>query len=90
MPRTPFFTLLRLIACGWVAAPLLIAQEPAVTRIADLMATPRVEAANRPAVRVRGLVSLVGEGLANTRGDAPALSSFCVEDESAGIWVAVS
>lgn len=55
------------------------------------MAIPRSEAARQPAVRVRGIVSMVGDGLAGTeKRKEQVLSSFCMEDESAGIYVAVS
>ncbi|MGB8169541.1 MAG: hypothetical protein WCF18_18720, partial [Chthoniobacteraceae bacterium] len=88
--RGTLTAVLGVIASVWMAAPTLRAQELAPTRIADLLAIPRIEAAKRPTVRVRGLVSLVGEGLASPAKTPPALASFCVEDESAGIWVAVS
>lgn len=64
-------------------------QDANFSSIADLRATSRMEAAQRFGVRVRGIVSLVGEGLASPTS-TPALTSFCIEDESAGIWVNVS
>ena len=64
-------------------------QELVITAISNLRATPRDQAAQRPIVRVRGTVSLVGDGLVSSN-DKPALSSLCIEDDSAGIWVSVS
>ncbi len=81
--------MLRVMAASWIVVPALLAQEPPLTPVADLLAIPRVEAVKRPAVRVRGIVSLVGEGLASPGKSPPVLSSFCVEEESVGIWVVV-
>ena len=68
-----------------------LAQKVPLGRIVDLMATPRSAAAKRPEVRVRGLVSIVGEGLGGVdKKTDQVLSSFCMEDGLAGIWVSVS
>ncbi len=88
--RTHVFISSGVLACVWICTPGLMAQEAPPTRIADLLATPRIEAAKRPAIRIRGVVSLVGEGLASTPKLPPVLLSFCIEDESAGIWVVVA
>ena len=76
-----------LLALALLGAVARGAEEPPLTPVAEVMATSRVEAARRPAVRVRGVVSLVGEGLASSATSPAVLASFCVEDESAGIWV---
>ena len=72
----------------WLSVSGLAQDSPPVS-IAKMRETPRSEAASRPEVHVRGIVSLVGEGLASPT-NTPAMSSFCMEDESAGIWVNVS
>ena len=75
----------------WMIASMLAAQDAPLSRIDELMATPRSEAAKRPPVRVRGVVSLIGEGLAGAeKKKEQVLSSFCIEDETGGIWVSVS
>ena len=57
------------------------------SKISDLMSTPRHEAAKRKPVRVRGMVSLLGDGITSLPTDIKASRSFCIEDSSAGIWV---
>ena len=79
--------ILRGLALTTLALAAVHAQEPVVTPIARLLAVPRTEAAKRPPVRIRGLVSLVGEGLASPERKEPVLASFCVEEDGAGIWV---
>ncbi len=61
--------------------------QPPISKIADLMATPRDQAAERKPVRIRGTVSLVGDGITSSNRKNKAARSFCVEDASAGIWV---
>lgn len=75
----------------WIIAALALAQDFPLSHIDALMATPRSEAAKRPAVRVRGVISLLGEGLAGVdRKKDQGLASFCMEDASGGIWVSLS
>ena len=75
----------------WMIATMLVAEEAPISRIDALMATPRSESARRPAVRVRGVVSLIGEGLVGAeKKKEQVLSSFCLEDETGGIWVSVA
>lgn len=69
--------------------PAECGQDTVSTPIADLRATPKEATAKRPFVRVRGIVSLVGDGLASPT-NSPGLTSFCIEDTTAGIWVNVS
>ena len=77
--------------CAWHLALMLTAQDISLSRINTLMAMPRSEAAKRAPVRVRGVVSIIGEGLAGAeKKKEQVLSSFCIEDESGGIWVSVS
>ena len=64
-----------------------IAQEQPISKIADLMATPRDQVAQRKPVRIRGTVSLIGDGISTDPRKRKAGQSFCVEDSSAGIWV---
>ena len=76
---------------AWVMATMALAQESPLSHIDALMATPRSEAAKRPFVRVRGVVSLIGEGLAGAeKKKEQVLSSICMEDETGGIWVSVA
>lgn len=70
-----------------VTVAFAIADETPVSRIADLMATPRDQTAQRKPVRVRGTVSLIGDGITSRPREVNAAQSFCVEDPSAGIWV---
>ncbi len=78
-----------ILACN--LAMVIIAQDKPLSRIAVLMSTPRLEAAKRPSVRVRAIVSLIGEGLAGAeKKKEQVLSSFCIEDASGGIWVSVA
>lgn len=72
--------------CANQAALFAIAQEHPIRKIADLMATPRDHAEQRIPIRVRGTVSLLGNGISYARW-ANAVQSFCIEDPSAGIWV---
>ncbi|MGB7329013.1 MAG: sensor histidine kinase [Rubripirellula sp.] len=72
--------------CATQAVHFAVAQERPVSKIADLMATPRDQAVLRKPIRVRGTVSLLGNGISNP-GLANAAQSFCIEDPSAGIWV---
>ncbi len=77
------------IGCALVGRA--VAQEDSPLKsLADVRAITRAEAVKRPAVRVRGVVSLLGEGLASSGRVAPALSSFCIEEQTNGIWVTVS
>lgn len=81
-----------LIACS--IAMSVRAAEVKCSQIYDLLSTPRLDAAKRPSVRVRGVVSVIGEGLApagkkRVENNQQALSSFCMEDASGGIWVSV-
>ncbi|MFK8114390.1 MAG: sensor histidine kinase [Rubripirellula sp.] len=69
------------------AESFAIPPEQAVSTIADLMTTPRDQAALRKPIRVRGTVSLVGDGISSPNHRLKAAMSFCVEDASAGIWV---
>lgn len=83
------FTTLCLAMVEWLFVVTAPAADLATMRIADLLAVPRMEAAKRPSIRVRATVSAIGEGLIS--GDRQsALSTFCIEDESAGIWVLVA
>lgn len=84
------------IAIFWVGLSFLgsiqanrfaIAQERPISRIADLMATPRDQAAQRKPIRVRGTVSLIGDGITSYPRKIKAAQSFCLEDPSASIWV---
>lgn len=70
------------------------ATEVRCCQIYALLSIPRLDAAKRPSVRVRGIVSVIGEGLAPAGKERvaktqKALSSFCIEDSSGGIWVSV-
>ncbi|WP_372897817.1 sensor histidine kinase [Stieleria sp.] len=58
-----------------------------MSRIADLMATPRDQAIQRRPIRIRGTVSLIGDGITSAPRKVKASQSFCVEDSTAGIWV---
>jgi signal transduction histidine kinase len=64
-----------------------IGQEPSISRIVDLMATPRDQLTQRNRVRVRGTVTLIGDGITTDKLNKPAARSFCIEDASASIWV---
>jgi signal transduction histidine kinase len=84
--------ILTFIACS--IAVSVMAQDIECSPIHALLSTPRVEAAKRPSVRVRGVVSVLGEGLAEVgkkivKNKEQALSSFCMEDDSGGIWISV-
>lgn len=79
--------LLRVMALGWLLAVPAVAQDLPLSKIADLLATPRTEAAGLPEVRVRGVVSLVGIGFPVPLNSTSKLADFCVEDETAGIWI---
>lgn len=57
-----------------------------ISKIADLMATPRAELANRTLVTVRGTVSAVTDGIAALSRNS-AHSFFCIEDDTGGIYV---
>ncbi len=79
---------------GWILLSLLSgdmgsarAESIAPSRIEQLMRTPPHLAAERPEVRVIGLVSAVGDGLAAEGNRPPGESFFCVEQDSVGIWV---
>ncbi|MGB7343807.1 MAG: ATP-binding protein [Pirellulaceae bacterium] len=72
--------------CAIQADHFAIAQELPISEIAELMATPRDQAMRRKPIRIRGTVSLLGNGISNPRS-ANAAQSFCVEDPTAGIWV---
>ena len=81
--------ILTIVACSF--AILTVAQDADLSQIGALMSTPRKEAAKRPFVRVRAVVSLIGEGLAGAeKKKEQVLSSFCMEDVSGGIWVSVA
>ena len=81
--------ILTIVACSF--AILAVAQDADLSQIGALMSTPRKEAAKRPFVRVRAVVSLIGEGLAGAeKKKEQVLSSFCMEDVSGGIWVSVA
>jgi len=62
-------------------------QEVPLSDIDQLMRTPREEVGQRQSVRVIGIVSAVGEGLAAGGNVPPAERFFCVEQAGVGIWV---
>jgi len=80
-----------LLAClgGGLCCPVLAGDLP-LTPVPELLATPRVEAAKRPAMKVRGTISLIGEGLASPAKNPASLASFCLEKAETGIWVSVA
>jgi signal transduction histidine kinase len=85
-------SILTVVACS--IAMSVMAQNVKCSPIHALLSTPRIEAAKRPSVRVHGVVSVLGEGLAEVgkkrlKNKEQALSSFCIEDASGGIWISV-
>ncbi len=63
------------------------ADEPPLSVVADLMATPREQLTTRKPIRIQGIVSSVGDGIASSNSGPPAANSFCIEADSCGIWV---
>ncbi len=63
------------------------ADELPLSVVADLMATSREQLTARKPIRVQGIVSSIGEGIASSNTGPPAANSFCVEADSCGIWV---
>lgn len=53
----------------------------------ELTSSPWSSSPGRRRVRVRGVVSGLGEGIVNEATQHPARRGFCVEDETGGIWV---
>lgn len=79
-----------LAAVHWATGPLprVAAQdELPITPIVQVMATPRDQARLRRPVRIRGTVSLIADGISSRPLHDDARASFCVEDETAGIWI---
>ena len=80
------------LVCG--PANILFAQPSAdqpnadVSSIAELISTPRRITAAKRQIRIRGTVSVVGGMLGDIETN-PNDKSFCLEDESAGIWIRV-
>lgn len=60
-----------------------------VSAISELISTPRRISSQTKQVRVRGTISVVS-GMLGSQVISPTDRSFCVEDESAGIWVRVT
>lgn len=59
--------------------------------IAQLMAVDPDVARTRPEVQIVGQISAIGEGIASIRNRAlPPRQHFCIEDDTAGIWVRTS
>ncbi|WP_442511889.1 sensor histidine kinase [Novipirellula sp. SH528] len=83
----------RLICCLWcplfLAAPVYSAEPTSlpISKIVDLLHTPRHEAVNRNMVRVQATISSVGDGIITWPSHAGAAKSFCLEDDTGGIWV---
>ncbi len=60
---------------------------PPLSSIRGLMASDHQTLQMRPRVRIRGVVSSVGEGIAITQHPTPAAAHFCVQDSGVGIWI---
>lgn len=69
-------------------AGLAWGDDPPLRRAADLAAARWTTTDPPAAVRVRGTVSVAGEGVVSDAQLRPARRGFCVEDESGGIWIA--
>lgn len=63
-------------------------RSPTDSNIAELISTPRWNSAAKDNVRIRGTISVVA-GMSGAEVINPNDKSFCVEDDSAGIWVRV-
>ncbi len=59
-----------------------------VSNIAELISTPRRDSTAKKQIRIRGTVSVVA-GMLGSVVTNPKDKSFCLEDDSAGIWVRV-
>lgn len=86
---------LLLATCCMFTAPenMLWAQpieeaSPGVSNVADLISTPRRSTASKRQIRIRGTISVVGGMLGDVETN-PKDKSFCLEDETAGIWIRV-
>ncbi|GAA5509033.1 sensor histidine kinase [Novipirellula caenicola] len=79
--------------CLWCLLSLVgpvYSTEPAtlpISKIVDLLHTPRHEAAKRKVVRVQATISSVGDGIITWPTHPGAAKSFCLEDATGGIWV---
>ncbi len=60
-----------------------------VSNIGELISTPRWNSASKRQIRIRGTISVVA-GMLGDIVTNPKDKSFCVEDESAGIWIRVT
>jgi len=59
-----------------------------LSKIADLISTPRWNATAKKYIRIRGTISVVS-GMVGSEVTNPKDKSFSLEDESAGIWIRV-
>ena len=72
-------------ACG--IAERCVADQPPLVSISALMATPPDSPLINSVVRVRGIISLVGEGITTNKDGSGAENSFVIEEEGVGIWI---
>ena len=83
LPRSPI-VFPRLLLCVFTVASISRAQESPLARVAEVRALSTEAVAQRPAVRVRAVVTFV---ISHPAPERPAVTNFTVQEDGTGIWV---